>query len=210
MGAVVAGAVGDRSEIGQRAATAEYERLAQGELKGYELVLLHGGMRPREKQAAMARFASGEADVLVATTVIEVGVDVANATVMLVENAERFGLSQLHQLRGRVGRGAAQSYCMLVTEKMNDTAKERIRTLVESGDGFKRHKPERQEQRRDQRPPGARMAVGMPMIMRVRMRMIVAMSHQFYFNASVRMLTHGGSTAPRPSGSGQARNSATS
>ena len=82
-----------------RAATAELRRLRQGELKGYELVLLHGGMRTREKQEAMAAFASGKADVLVATTVIEVGIDVPNATVMLIENAERFGISQLHQLR---------------------------------------------------------------------------------------------------------------
>ncbi len=76
-------------------------------------MLLHGGMRPREKQDAMAAFASGKADVLVATTVIEVGIDVTNATVMLVENAERFGLSQLHQLRGRVGRGEHSSICLL-------------------------------------------------------------------------------------------------
>src|SRR5439155_1530600 len=88
-----------------RAAKAELRRLREGELRGFELVLLHGGMRTREKQQAMARFASGEAAVLVATTVIEVGIDVANATIMLVENAERFGISQLHQLRGRVGRG---------------------------------------------------------------------------------------------------------
>ncbi len=84
----------------------------------------------------MQRFKEGETKILVSTTVIEVGVDVPNATVMVVEQAERFGLAQLHQLRGRVGRGAAQSYCMLVTEKMNDTARERIRTLVESTDGF--------------------------------------------------------------------------
>src|SRR5262249_29780607 len=79
-----------------RAATAELRRLREGELQGYELVLLHGGMRSREKQQAMAAFASGKADVLVATTVIEVGIDVPNATAMLVENAERFGISQLH------------------------------------------------------------------------------------------------------------------
>jgi ATP-dependent DNA helicase RecG len=133
VGSSVAGAVGDRSEIGQRAATAEYERLAKGELKEYELVLLHGGMRPREKQKAMARFASGEADVLVATTVIEVGVDVANATVMLVENAERFGLSQLHQLRGRVGRGEHGSTCLLV----GPPGARRLRAMVEHADGFK-------------------------------------------------------------------------
>jgi ATP-dependent DNA helicase RecG len=123
-------------QIGQRAATAEYERLAKGELEGYELVLLHGGMRPREKQEAMARFASGKADVLVATTVIEVGVDVANATVMLVENAERFGLSQLHQLRGRVGRGEHSSTCFLATTHPPAGAR-RLRAMVEHADGFK-------------------------------------------------------------------------
>jgi ATP-dependent DNA helicase RecG len=124
-------AAGVQGEV--RAATAEYERLAKGELKGYELVLLHGQMRPREKQEAMARFETGKADVLVATTVIEVGIDVTNATVMLVENAERFGLSQLHQLRGRVGRGEHRSTCMLV----GPPGARRLRAMVEHGDGFK-------------------------------------------------------------------------
>ena len=91
----------------------EFERLAVGSSQGFRLVLLHGQMRPAEKQAAMAAFAAGRADVLVATTVIEVGIDVPNATVMLVENAERFGISQLHQLRGRVGRGEHASLCLL-------------------------------------------------------------------------------------------------
>ena len=84
----------------------------------------------------MEKFQRGEIQILVATTVIEVGVDVPNATVMVIEQAERFGLAQLHQLRGRVGRGGEQSYCILVTEKMNPAARERIRTLVDSGDGF--------------------------------------------------------------------------
>jgi ATP-dependent DNA helicase RecG len=84
----------------------------------------------------MQRFKQGQTQILVSTTVIEVGVDVPNASVMVVEQAERFGLAQLHQLRGRVGRGAAQSYCILVTEKMNDAARQRIRTLVDSTDGF--------------------------------------------------------------------------
>ncbi len=84
----------------------------------------------------MAAFKRGEIQILVATTVVEVGVDVPNANVMVIEQAERFGLAQLHQLRGRVGRGAEQSYCILVTGKLNETGRERIRTLVESNDGF--------------------------------------------------------------------------
>ena len=100
-----------------RAATAEFERLREGELRDFRLVLMHGQLGHREKQAAMAAFAAGEADVLVATTVIEVGIDVPNATVMLIENAERFGISQLHQLRGRVGRGEHASLCLLCGPK---------------------------------------------------------------------------------------------
>jgi ATP-dependent DNA helicase RecG len=97
---------------------------------------MHGRLGADEKEAVMQRFREGAIKILVSTTVIEVGVDVPNATVMVIEQAERFGLAQMHQLRGRVGRGAAQSYCILVTEKMNDAARERIRTLVESTDGF--------------------------------------------------------------------------
>jgi ATP-dependent DNA helicase RecG len=99
--------------------------------------LLHGRMPAGEKEAVMNRFKQGELKILVSTTVIEVGVDVPNATVMVIEQAERYGLAQLHQLRGRVGRGAAQSYCILVTEKLGPTAQERIRTLVDSTDGFR-------------------------------------------------------------------------
>jgi ATP-dependent DNA helicase RecG len=116
-----------------RAASAELERLRGGKLQGFELVLLHGGMRPREKQQAMAAFAAGEADVLVATTVIEVGIDVPNATVMLVENSERFGISQLHQLRGRIGRGEHGGICRL----MGPPGSPRLRALAEHGDGFR-------------------------------------------------------------------------
>jgi ATP-dependent DNA helicase RecG len=130
--ATTAGA-GGGGEIEMRAATAEYERLAKGELEGYRLVLLHGQMHAREKQRVMAEFAEGRADVLVATTVIEVGIDVANATVMLVENAERFGLSQLHQLRGRVGRGEHSSKCLLV----GPPGARRLRAMVEHADGFR-------------------------------------------------------------------------
>jgi ATP-dependent DNA helicase RecG len=122
------GAIGDL-----RAATAELERLRKGELRGHRLVLLHGGMRPREKQQAMAAFAAGEADVLVATTVIEVGIDVPNATVMIVENAERFGISQLHQLRGRIGRGEHRASCLL----MGPPGSPRLRALAQHSDGFR-------------------------------------------------------------------------
>jgi ATP-dependent DNA helicase RecG len=115
-----------------RAATAEYERLRAGELREFRLELLHGQLRPREKRAAMARFAAGAADVLVATTVIEVGIDVPNATVMLVENAERYGISQLHQLRGRIGRGEHPSVCLL----LGPSGARRLRALAEHGDGF--------------------------------------------------------------------------
>jgi ATP-dependent DNA helicase RecG len=116
-----------------RAASAELERLRKGELRGHRLVLMHGGMRAREKQEAMAAFASGAADVLVATTVIEVGIDVPNATVMLVENAERFGISQLHQLRGRIGRGEHRASCLL----MGPPGSPRLRALAEHSDGFR-------------------------------------------------------------------------
>ena len=119
-----------------RAATAEVERLRAGELAGRELALLHGGMRPREKQAAMSAFAEGRAQVLVATTVIEVGIDVPNATVMLIENAERFGISQLHQLRGRVGRGEHPGTCLLAGPS-GQAASPRLRALVEHSDGFR-------------------------------------------------------------------------
>jgi len=115
-----------------RAAKAELHSLREGELRGFDLVLLHGGMRPREKQQAMARFASGQADVLVATTVIEVGIDVPNATIMLIENAERFGISQLHQLRGRVGRGEHAAVCLLVGPPSL-----RLRALARHSDGFR-------------------------------------------------------------------------
>ncbi|PID90811.1 MAG: ATP-dependent DNA helicase RecG [Bacteroidetes bacterium] len=102
-----------------------------------EVEIMHGRMRPEEKEAAMGRFKRGEAQILVSTTVIEVGVDVPNATVMIIENANRFGLSQLHQLRGRVGRGGELSYCILVTDyKLSSTARERLATMVRTTNGF--------------------------------------------------------------------------
>ncbi|HWF07068.1 MAG TPA: ATP-dependent DNA helicase RecG [Bryobacteraceae bacterium] len=129
-------ALGGAERNSMKAAQQMYEHLSAEVFPDVPIGLLHGRLGSGEKEAAMDAFKSGRTRILVSTTVIEVGVDVPNATVMVVEQAERFGLSQLHQLRGRVGRGHAQSYCLLITEKMNDTAKERIRTLVDSQDGF--------------------------------------------------------------------------
>jgi ATP-dependent DNA helicase RecG len=129
---VVCPLVEESEALEARAATVEFERLANGPLREFEVALLHGQMRPADKQAAMAAFGEGRADVLVATSVIEVGIDVANATVMLVEDADRYGISQLHQLRGRVGRGPHASRCLLFGRK--DSL--RLRALAESGDGF--------------------------------------------------------------------------
>ncbi len=129
---VVCPLVDDSESLDARSAVAEHERLSTGELRELRVELLHGQMRPSEKQAVMERFAAGDADVLVATTVIEVGIDVPNATVMLIENAERFGISQLHQLRGRVGRGSEAATCLLFGPK--GTA--RLRALASHSDGF--------------------------------------------------------------------------
>ena len=122
-----------------RAAEEEAERLRRAELAGYRVGLLHGRLKPADRREVMRRFKEGELDVLVATTVIEVGVDVPNATIMIVQEADRFGLAQLHQLRGRVGRGAEQSYCLLVSrpkEELTDTAQARLQALVDTTDGF--------------------------------------------------------------------------
>jgi len=120
-----------------RAAEVEAARLAAGELRGFELGVLHGQMPSAEKAAAMARFAAGETQVLVATTVIEVGIDVPNATVMAIEGAERYGVSQLHQLRGRVGRGEHRSYCLLLPETAGELARRRLRAVAGDADGFR-------------------------------------------------------------------------
>ena len=101
------------------------------------VAFVHGKMKPKEKEAVMAAFAAGETDLLVSTTVIEVGVDVPNAAVMVVENAERFGLSQLHQLRGRVGRGKHQSYCILISDNQNEETRQRLKILTKTNDGFR-------------------------------------------------------------------------
>jgi ATP-dependent DNA helicase RecG len=122
-----------------RAAEEEAERLRRSELRDFRVGCVHGRLKPAERRDLMAQFKSGELDVLVATTVIEVGVDVPNATVMIVQEADRFGLAQLHQLRGRVGRGAEQSFCLLVSrarEELTETAQTRLRALCDSTDGF--------------------------------------------------------------------------
>jgi ATP-dependent DNA helicase RecG len=130
----------EESETSQaHAAEAEAERLRSAELKDYRVGLLHGRLRPAERRELMARFKARELDVLVATTVIEVGVDVPNATIMIVQEADRFGLAQLHQLRGRVGRGAEQSFCLLISrarEDLTETAVARLEALVRTTDGF--------------------------------------------------------------------------
>jgi ATP-dependent DNA helicase RecG len=124
--------------------TLDYKNLQEGlehvmdNFSNYNVTMLHGKMKPDEKDAAMNYFASGKSQIMVATTVIEVGVNVPNASVMVIESAERFGLSQLHQLRGRVGRGAEQSYCILMTsDKLSSDSRTRIKTMVETNDGFK-------------------------------------------------------------------------
>ncbi len=130
----------EESETGiARAAEAEAERLRSAELRGYRVGCLHGRLPTAERRRIMAEFKAGELDVLVATTVIEVGVDVPNATIMIVQEADRFGLAQLHQLRGRVGRGAEQSFCLLVSrprEELSEGAVERLEAMVQTNDGF--------------------------------------------------------------------------
>ena len=122
-----------------RAAEAEAERLRRAELNGYRVGLLHGKLKPADRREVMRQFKDHELDVLVATTVIEVGVDVPNATIMIVQEADRFGLAQLHQLRGRVGRGTDQSYCLLISrpaDELTETAEARLQALCETTDGF--------------------------------------------------------------------------
>ena len=112
------------------------EALQEGTLNGYRVTCVHGKMKAKEKQSIMEQFSKGEIDVLVSTTVVEVGINVPNAVIMLIENAERFGLAQLHQLRGRVGRGSEKSYCILINEGKNKIAKQRMNVMSKSSDGF--------------------------------------------------------------------------
>jgi ATP-dependent DNA helicase RecG len=133
---VVCPLVSESGETEARAAEAEAKRLAAGELRDFKVELLHGQLSSEAKATAMDRFAAGEADVLVATTVIEVGIDVPNATVMLIEGAERYGLSQLHQLRGRVGRGEHASHCILFGDPESEAAQARLEAIASDADGF--------------------------------------------------------------------------
>jgi ATP-dependent DNA helicase RecG len=137
---VVCPLVSESETTEARAAEQEAERLRCAELRGFRVGCLHGRLPTEERRAVMEGFKRGELDVLVATTVIEVGVDVPNATIMIVQEADRFGLAQLHQLRGRVGRGAEQSYCLLVSrpkQELTEEAQRRLEALVEISDGFK-------------------------------------------------------------------------
>lgn len=126
----------EASEMIEAENVVDYTKTLRTAMPGISVEYLHGKMKPKDKNAIMERFASGEIQVLVSTTVIEVGVNVPNATVMMIENAERFGLAQLHQLRGRVGRGKHQSYCILINGSDQDEAKERLEILSKSNDGF--------------------------------------------------------------------------
>lgn len=132
---VVAPLIGESDQLAARSAEQVYKELSERDFKDWRVGLLHGKLKTEEKTAIMQQFAAGKLDILVATTVIEVGVDVPNASIMLLENAERFGLAQIHQLRGRVGRGEHQGYCYLMCEE--NTPNRRLRALEQSNDGFK-------------------------------------------------------------------------
>ena len=138
---IVCPRVGDADTIPdeRKAVTAYAEKLKAEVFPDLRIAVLHGKMRPKEKESVMSTFAAGESDILVSTTVVEVGVDVPNANTMVVENAERFGLSQLHQLRGRVGRGSAKSYCILLSDSDSDSeeTKRRLKVMTQTNDGFK-------------------------------------------------------------------------
>jgi ATP-dependent DNA helicase RecG len=130
--------VEESEKLDLKAATAMFEELRDKIFPNYKIGLLHGKMKTDEKESVMQKFISNETQILVATTVIEVGVDVPNASLMIIEHAERFGLSQLHQLRGRVGRGAEQSFCVLLTgDKKTAVARERLGIMEETTDGFR-------------------------------------------------------------------------
>ncbi len=127
---------GDDGRAAVKSVKSYAKALGEGAFNGYRIAVLHGQLPAEQKERIMRAFKDGETDILVSTTVIEVGVDVPNATVMLVENADRFGLSQLHQLRGRVGRGKDQSYCILITDNANEESRKRLKALTATSDGF--------------------------------------------------------------------------
>jgi ATP-dependent DNA helicase RecG len=133
---VVCPLIEESERLEARSAQATFDELAAGELAGLRLALLHGRVPAADREATMAAFRAGSIDALVATTVIEVGVDVPNASVMVVLDADRFGIAQLHQLRGRVGRGAAESWCFLIGEALTAEADERLSALERTTDGF--------------------------------------------------------------------------
>jgi ATP-dependent DNA helicase RecG len=133
---VICPLIEENDKLGVRSATVEYERLHDQVFPDLRVELLHGRMASREKEERMARFARGDADLLVATSVIEVGVDVPNATIMVIEGAERFGLAQLHQFRGRVGRSGHRSYCILFQSSIDDEGSQRLETVASTHSGF--------------------------------------------------------------------------
>jgi ATP-dependent DNA helicase RecG len=133
---VICPLVEESETLDVKAATAEFERLRRDVFPDLRVELLHGRMSGKQKDAVMRAFRAHEADILVSTAVIEVGIDIPNATVMLIEGADRFGLAQLHQFRGRVGRGADQSYCLLLSDEPGQDARERLKLLEETTDGF--------------------------------------------------------------------------
>jgi ATP-dependent DNA helicase RecG len=133
---VVLPLVAESEKLDLRSAIAEHQRLQETIFPNFKVGLLHGRMTSGEKEEVITQFRQGDIQILVSTTVIEVGVDIPNATVMLIEHADRFGLSQLHQLRGRVGRGTHQSYCLLMNSSKAETARQRLKVLEQSQDGF--------------------------------------------------------------------------
>ncbi len=135
---VVCPVIEEGGKLDLKPAVRMYEQLARNVFPEFRVGLLHGRLASEEKEGVMQRFKHGDVQILVSTTVVEVGVDVPNATLMLIEHADRFGLSQLHQLRGRIGRGSKKSYCLLMAdERRSEVAEERLRTMVETTDGFR-------------------------------------------------------------------------
>ena len=134
---IVCPLVDENEALGIKSASEYYEELSENQFKDYTLGLLHGKMKPKDKESVMRRFAAGEIQLLISTTVIEVGIDVPNAALMVIENAERFGLSQLHQLRGRIGRGEYSSACILISDVKSGDTKRRLDVIKNNTDGFK-------------------------------------------------------------------------